>query len=295
MNEDAFLRALQDDPDDTSRLVYADWLEEHGENERAEFIRVQCALANLSEDDPGRAALAEREAALLAKHRAAWLKPLPAWARDGAYRFRRGFVDEITATTTQFLKGAANLLKRVPVRAVRLRGARQHIEALAACPHLARLTSLDLSSNDLEELEAIRLAAPPYLENLSALRLGRNPLRAGGIAALAACPRLGRLRVLDLTNTVVNDVAATALADSPHLANLARLVLTTNSLQPWCMTPAGAAALARSPHLTNLNELSLRCQEIGDKGAAALAASRNLVGVRSLDLNNCRLGAAGVS
>jgi uncharacterized protein (TIGR02996 family) len=31
--------------DDTPRLVYADWLSEHGQPERAELIRVQRALA----------------------------------------------------------------------------------------------------------------------------------------------------------------------------------------------------------------------------------------------------------
>jgi len=32
--------------DDTPRLVYADWLEEHGDPERAGFIRLQCRLAS---------------------------------------------------------------------------------------------------------------------------------------------------------------------------------------------------------------------------------------------------------
>jgi uncharacterized protein (TIGR02996 family) len=42
----AFLRAIVLEPrDDTSRLVYADYLDEIGEHHRAEFIRVQCALA----------------------------------------------------------------------------------------------------------------------------------------------------------------------------------------------------------------------------------------------------------
>lgn len=36
----AFLRAIAANPDDdTPRLVFADWLEEHGEPERAEFVR----------------------------------------------------------------------------------------------------------------------------------------------------------------------------------------------------------------------------------------------------------------
>jgi uncharacterized protein (TIGR02996 family) len=46
MTEEAFLQAMGDNPeDDTTRLVYADWLEENGQAERAELIRVQCALA----------------------------------------------------------------------------------------------------------------------------------------------------------------------------------------------------------------------------------------------------------
>jgi uncharacterized protein (TIGR02996 family) len=42
----AFVRAIREQPeDDTRRLACADWLEEHGEGPRAEFIRVQCELA----------------------------------------------------------------------------------------------------------------------------------------------------------------------------------------------------------------------------------------------------------
>lgn len=41
---DALLRAILVDPaDDVARLVYADWLEEHGEPLRAAFIRAQVA------------------------------------------------------------------------------------------------------------------------------------------------------------------------------------------------------------------------------------------------------------
>jgi uncharacterized protein (TIGR02996 family) len=35
--------------DDTPRLVYADWLDEHGDGDRAEFIRVQCEIEGLRE------------------------------------------------------------------------------------------------------------------------------------------------------------------------------------------------------------------------------------------------------
>ena len=45
---DAFLAAIIESPDDdTPRLVFADWLEEHGEVERAEFIRLDIKLSHL--------------------------------------------------------------------------------------------------------------------------------------------------------------------------------------------------------------------------------------------------------
>jgi uncharacterized protein (TIGR02996 family) len=44
----ALLNAILAAPDDDApRLIYADWLDEHGEAERAEFIRVQCELARI--------------------------------------------------------------------------------------------------------------------------------------------------------------------------------------------------------------------------------------------------------
>lgn len=49
----ALLRAILLCPaDDAARLVLADWLDEHGEHERAEFIRVQCELARKRDSEP---------------------------------------------------------------------------------------------------------------------------------------------------------------------------------------------------------------------------------------------------
>src|SRR5829696_7436743 len=44
---EALLRAIIENPeDDAPRLVFADWLDEHGEPDRAEFIRLQIELYN---------------------------------------------------------------------------------------------------------------------------------------------------------------------------------------------------------------------------------------------------------
>jgi uncharacterized protein (TIGR02996 family) len=57
--------------EDTPRLAYADWLDEHGDPVRAEWIRVQCRLADLSPAAPDWFDLRERqeELACLLKHR----------------------------------------------------------------------------------------------------------------------------------------------------------------------------------------------------------------------------------
>jgi uncharacterized protein (TIGR02996 family) len=45
-DQEGLLRAILEDPeDDTVRLAYADWLDEHDQPERAEFIRIQITLS----------------------------------------------------------------------------------------------------------------------------------------------------------------------------------------------------------------------------------------------------------
>jgi uncharacterized protein (TIGR02996 family) len=52
MNEKAFLEAIIENPnDDAPRLMLADWLDERGQADRAEFIRLQIRLAQMPEYD----------------------------------------------------------------------------------------------------------------------------------------------------------------------------------------------------------------------------------------------------
>src|SRR5262245_29039691 len=89
---------VQEHPDDDGvRLVYADWLEEHGEAARAEFLRVDCERERLDEDDPRRHQLEDRRLELLGDHRAAWLAGLPTW-EGCAWEFRRGLVAAVRIT-----------------------------------------------------------------------------------------------------------------------------------------------------------------------------------------------------
>src|SRR5215471_15158597 len=87
-DEKALLAAVWEYPhEDTPRLVYADWLQENGQPERAEFIRVQCEMWRI---DPWEARMDELRAlaeTLRGPYTARWETPAPP---GGSATFERG-------------------------------------------------------------------------------------------------------------------------------------------------------------------------------------------------------------
>src|SRR5262245_32286286 len=89
--EQGLLDDVVEHPDDDGpRLIYADWLDDHGDHDRAEFIRVQLELERPDLDTARRGELAGRECALLHQHEGEWLEPLPDLT-GVTWHFRRGF------------------------------------------------------------------------------------------------------------------------------------------------------------------------------------------------------------
>ncbi len=116
--EAALLRAIRDNPDeDTPRLIYADYLDEEGDSARAEFIRVQVERACLSQRDPNRAKLEDREHELLAEHECDWLG-VAADDQDELteWEFDRGFVSEVAASPVFMRTAGTDLCAAHPVR-----------------------------------------------------------------------------------------------------------------------------------------------------------------------------------
>src|SRR4051794_22570375 len=108
--DEDFLQAILANPDDVvPRLVYADWLEERGDP-RGEFIRLQCKLAHTPDSDPRVLPLRERESELLEIHHQTWLGPLSRWT--DFWRFRRGFVEEVSMEAENFLEHATSLFEQ---------------------------------------------------------------------------------------------------------------------------------------------------------------------------------------
>jgi uncharacterized protein (TIGR02996 family) len=310
----AYADAFQDDileqpDDDVARLIYADWLEDNDEPERAEFIRLQVELARLPGDDPSRPALLERERELRWEHGRQWAGALPRLVR--AYEFRRGFVEWVRMDVPGFLRHAEQLFQMAPVRELDVYVERGQGPLLARCPHLARLRGLDLNlagsdeaglaellnSHHLAGLRSLRLrclagsvgglAAVRRLDVLTTLDIGNNMLGAEALVALWTA-HLPALEMLYLNANALGDAVVQHLAELPLLERLQGLELSVNNV-----SPAGAQALARSRYVGRLTALWLGFNHLGDTGARALADSTRLHLTR-LYLGNNGLGLAGV-
>jgi uncharacterized protein (TIGR02996 family) len=201
-NEDAFLRAIiADTEDDAPRLIYADWLDEHGQSERAEFIRVQIALAELHGNDERRPELRRHEQRLLRRYGKLWTEPLRplAWS----YRFYRGFVRSVACDAGQFLSRGQDLFALAPVQGLHLYNAHYCALQLSQCPYLNRPLSLSLFHNWLGDRDIYHLANSPSFGRLTGLDLENNRISGAGAIYLARSPYLGSLDDLYLRHNEI--------------------------------------------------------------------------------------------
>lgn len=256
-HEEAFIRAIRETPDDDApRLIYADWLEEHGQADRAEFIRVQCRYSRMLVTQQERSSLRASADRLLERNWQQWVGPLrnivgpwrdrygERWMEEqyhpvGLDKFQRGFVELLSLNAKDFLRNARELQHLTPLLILRLWGGGYCADALAREPALSGLSVLefmDYYDAPLTARDMASLAASPYLKGLSALLLGRNNLGDEGVEALARASWLVSVRMLDLTDNGLSDRGIRALAASPYLVKLAVLILRRNSLSGAAIT-----------------------------------------------------------
>jgi uncharacterized protein (TIGR02996 family) len=288
---DALLQAILDDPDDDApRLVYADWLEEHGDAERGEFIRAQLRFADPALKGPRRWSLRARIHALFLRHEAAWAGPVPALVL--AYEFRRGFIEFVEMQAVDFPSHAELLFRSTPLRHLKPVHLPDALTALADCPALARLATLDLTSNYSGDWLGFRalavLLASPHLAGLRGLLLENNSIGVAGAELLAGCPHLTGLSTLTLDYNHIGDAGLRALCSGPWLTSLTVLSLRANDL-----TAAGVQALVSAPTVLGLRILNLDDNRLGDEGVQTLAEAPQLVGLTELRLRSAGITDAG--
>jgi uncharacterized protein (TIGR02996 family) len=305
--EDAFLHDILAHPDDDApRLIYADWLDEHNDP-RGEFIRLQCALAQLSDEDPHRWPLELREQELLSGHEERWL---PKGISKTQCAFRRGFVEEITLYLESFLDRADRLFEQVPIRRLSLQGpgwvripdSHRPLTLAASSPHLARIQRLSLSNLSLSRSELHEFLISPYLQQLTDLELsslavgnderpqsGPNALPLEIVQQLTELPCRTELKAIRLTHTALTLDGLRALANSSSLTSLRELNLNGNRL-----THEGARVLAEGRLLPQLETLHLDSNLFGDAGALIVSEWPVLPHLTRLSLRHNQFFAAGV-
>jgi uncharacterized protein (TIGR02996 family) len=213
---DAFLDAIFDRPDDdTPRLVYADWLDEHGQPNYAQFIRLQCAAAREKFWSPEANRLWEAIGWV-------WNRLLDEWwpataqnwrnvpgndsagYRLDAVHFHRGFLlPSIGITFTQLALYRDCLHWMVTPDAYLLIDY-QMAGSVAACPRLAVIRRLRIGSD--------------------------NGVMDDGLSEFLESPFLTGLQVLDLTPLdVISQPSIETLLTAPGLSTVRELRITLDS------------------------------------------------------------------
>jgi uncharacterized protein (TIGR02996 family) len=291
---DALYQAVVESPDeDAPRLVFADWLDDHGEHEQADFIRFQVQMALLPEYDRDHQRGRHHQRTLYFSYSFRHFLPsLPAgmfWPTDA---FQRGFGARVAARHVDaFLACAEQLFALAPIRHLELDlrngvGPEQ-VARLAASPWLGRLCSLNLNLGRLGAEPMRRLCESPHASGLRHLALPFAGVIAAGVEALVGSSLFPRLLTLDLSWTDYADPVGPPLA-----AALERLTtpcrLTKLNLRGTRFGPADAERLARSAVVQSLTDLEVsECsydRMLREPGFRALAHSPHLAGLHILRL-----------
>lgn len=338
----ALLAAIRANPDeDTPRLAYADFLDEHGAEpppvgaprpdrftpaERgafeAEYIRVQCRLAQHPFDAPDYVELLHREfdlARLLHLDDPQRLTELPGLSYDRRslegiptrYRwgqYRRGLLDELAVDRTwemttadiPALEGVLEAhLKTHPARTLGV-NFRADLGALAAFLKLPVLEAfrgltIDREGDDNEATEAdevLRLvAASPRLAKFQSLELV-TPFTGEGLRALAGA-RFDHLTRLKLKSAGLGAAGVLALAAAPWSRRIRELSLNGDS---WYETVrVNDETFAAIGRLDAPDLVSLHIESVSPGPAAVAAFTRaKLPRLGKLSFDYAGLGPGGV-
>ncbi len=291
-DRDAFLRTIIENPDDdTPRLVFADWLEENGDPERAEFIRLQIELMRTLEWEPRFDEIQFRVGDLLSKNGMRWRPELPWFDR---LIYERGFVEGVIAVADDFFENRNALRHAIPLREVRFTASDSTIYEILDAVNSERLprVSFDLPNGLMGLWQTPPRAVYPHLLCLSLREIGLDDGNANRVFAPQSLPGLLRLDVS--FNRLRRGVVTTIARACPRLTEL-RASATEQTDYADRLRAGGAHEIAHSWPYGTLRFIGLAHQQIGDAGLRALAESPYLSGVEVLDLAANDIGTIGTT
>lgn len=279
--QEDFLQSIFENlQDDEPRLVYADWLDENGEPNRAEFIRTQCELFRLQQTPHSASSaesaeklarvkyLDERQRKLQNTHGWDWAEELGV----NSWYFERGFVSrvEVNFEHPNVKDHILKLMKQCP--ALHFRDVNQFCEfepMLEALPYLGSIQGLELwYLYAFEDSMLAEMLQSEQLANLRTLVLHHD--RNGNLADEQVIidglfsPHRSKIETLVVnvdcswrgpSNPIIN-----AISESPYLRNLRYLDLSNagDVGNTPGLVPDVIERLANSPNLANLEVLDLR-------------------------------------
>lgn len=315
---EAFVAAIAAAPDDdTPRLVYADFLEEHGDAARAGFIRDQVRLAKLRPGSDEYRQLFRRTADTLKANLPAWIESAcdafgqPAEWKPGKssghslpvvlesrvptqalaqVTFERGFPEQPWIRLSELGDGSplGRLLRTAPISRLFLQLGSPEAQLYLPVDELKQIRSVAVHGPfRAAHAEMIfRLSSWPSLRRLT---VGESA--SALVTYLTGSPAVKQLHGLRVafTNSVLSDLACFPLDDA-----IRDLALYPGSSRPdrehLTRMIANLAAIAFRP---TLKRLDLTGCTIGDRGLAALARAEVWVRLRALVLDRNRFGDPG--
>jgi len=295
MPHNAFLRAIISDPDDDlPRLVYADFLDETGDTDRAEFIRVQCRLAEYEEHDPHFRELEDREHALLATNEAEWFRE-----REGLneWVWRRGFVDEV-ADGHSNREASESLFAAQPIQRWKVQTRDVHSVLVLSKESVARLKHFDSSGlpwNERNKRIATRLLNDSQLQSYRHTGISTVLDFADSMTEAYPLSSLTELRLgggstyrTSLRHSLRPSSAGEALANALAKMNIAKLGLYSCELTTWDI-----GHILHAECGAKLTDLDVSENPIGPDGYRAFENAHPAMQLQSLDVSGTPL--AGIS
>lgn len=300
---------LANSSDDTSRLVYADWLDERGDP-LGELIRVQVEIAKQhsqgrSERHSARRPLEIRQVELLRcleMERPA-LAELTRWQFDKprfphwSFGIDRGVItlslhslppqSLIPSPSPEWISRFGWFILQVRTTAPDCsvfpinEGS---FESLLISPLMDRSLGLDLSSLRLTTEQIRPLTVSPRTERLFTLSLWNNAIGTKGAEILSESPHFPKLVDLNFGNNPIGDQGLSALSESNSFSELRRLTINGTGAGP-----AGWAALAKSQVFGRLRELTIFDTPLDADAAHAMGESRRFPGLGRLNLLACNI------
>jgi uncharacterized protein (TIGR02996 family) len=277
-HDQAFLEDICANPaDDDLRLIYADWLEDNGDPERARFIREQI-----------RGEIADW--AFWSPLQNEWRNALPTIPGIDWGGFRNGFIESVYIKRLAAFEEAEPLIRRtIPLRMV---SSSVLLPEMLARPCFAGLDRLSLYAGSFTDSNAGQFAAATTLQSLTSLDLGlgSSTLTPAGLRILFSGPNLRGLLSLSLRSPESRQFGAEA---ARILAEHVLPGLTDDlCLYGWDLAGVSAAPLAAGRNLTSLRLVS---NNLGDAGIATLCAAGMPARTRSLLLSGNEISPAGAA